>query len=30
MATTPAQRTALLTTLDKEQFEFQKVRKAQP
>jgi hypothetical protein len=30
MAATPAQRTALLTTLDKEQFEFQKVRKEQP
>ncbi len=30
MAATPAQRTALLTTLDKEQFDFQKVRKEQP
>jgi len=30
VAATPAQRTALLTTLDKEQFDFQKVRKAQP
>lgn len=30
MAATPAQRTAVLTTLDKEQFEFQKVRKEQP
>ena len=30
MKATPAQRTALLTTLDKEQFDFQKVRKEQP
>ncbi len=30
MKATPAQRTALLTTLDKEQFDFQKVRKDQP
>ncbi len=30
MAATPAQRTALLTTIDKEQFDFQKVRKEQP
>ena len=30
VAATPAQRTALLTALDKEQFDFQKVRKDQP
>lgn len=30
MAATPEQRTALLTELDKEQFEFQKTRKDQP
>ena len=30
MKATPAQRTALLTVLDKEQFDFQKVRKEQP
>ena len=30
MAATPAQRTAVLTALDKEQFDFQKVRKDQP
>ncbi len=30
MKATPAQRTALLTALDKEQFDFQKVRKEQP
>lgn len=30
MAATPAQRTALLTTLDKEQFDFQKVREKKP
>lgn len=29
-AATPAQRTALLTTLDKEQFDFQKVREKKP
>jgi hypothetical protein len=30
VASTPEQRTALLNTLDKEQFDFQKVRKEQP
>ena len=30
MAATPAQRTAVLTALDKEQFDFQKVRKDRP